>query len=217
MQTDPLLRRPISIMDVHPEGTVELLYKIVGRGTRLLSEYPMDAALDIVGPLGNGFHPPPVKHTAVLVGGGIGIPPLIFLAHHLAQRKAIPVHAFLGARTSADIPLSGRFIEYGASVAVATENGETGFRGMVTEPLIRYLESDRPDNPVIYACGPDPMLRVIKDISERRGIPARLSLEEHMGCGVGACLGCVVETTSGFLRVCKDGPVFDADIIRKWQ
>ena len=215
-QTDPLLRRPISIMDAQPPGTVELIYKVAGRGTRLLSEWA-DPFLDVIGPLGNSFLSHTEPHSAILVGGGIGIPPLIFLAHHLAGWKDIPVSVFLGGRTAADLPGIERFKGYGAEVTVATESGERGTKGMVTGPLVEWLNAEKPDKPVIYACGPDPMLRAIASLSRQRAIPARLSLEEHMGCGVGACLGCVVETRDGYRRVCADGPVFDADILRKWK
>ncbi|HPQ42496.1 MAG TPA: dihydroorotate dehydrogenase electron transfer subunit [bacterium] len=213
---DPILRRPISIMDAGPGDTVEMLYKVVGRGTGLLAEWRTDMCLDIVGPLGNGFHRPDTMRTALLVGGGIGIPPLVFLARSLAGTPDIRVRAFLGARSAADLPMIHRFESPGNPPVTATENGDTGHKGLVTEPLIRFLDEDSPENPVVFACGPDPMLRAVRELALYRKIPAQLSLEEHMGCGIGACLGCVVETREGYQRVCTDGPVFPADVITKW-
>lgn len=214
---DPLLRRPISIMNTRADGSVEMLYKVVGKGTELLSRLIPGTELDVVGPLGHGFQMDTMEQTALLVGGGIGIPPLLFLASHL-MNHGIETHAFLGARTAVDLPMVDRFEALGVHVNLATESGELGTRGLVTAPLLAALDtmtSEKP--PVIYACGPDPMLRVLHRLSEMRTIPAQLSLEEHMGCGVGACLGCVVETRMGYQRVCKDGPVFLASDLQKWK
>ncbi|MBN1297107.1 dihydroorotate dehydrogenase electron transfer subunit [bacterium] len=216
--SDPLLRRPISIMDTGPDGSVELLYKVVGRGTRLLSSFSAGDRLDMTGPLGNGFFPPETSHHAVLIGGGIGIPPLMFLARVLHRRSDVTVTAFLGARTAADLPMVDRFGLIGATVILATETGETGLMGRVTDPLLGWLNgNDRTEPTVMYACGPDAMLHAVRDICVDHTIPGQLSLEEHMGCGIGACLGCVVPTRDGYRRVCTDGPVFNAEEITKWS
>lgn len=214
LHQDPLLRRPISIMDAHPlSGEIELLYKVAGRGTQLLSNWPTGSDLDVLGPLGNGFKPAPEPHTALLVGGGIGIPPMIFLAHVLASRLKGGIHAFLGVRTAEDCIGEDQFELYGASVHCATETGEKGVRGLVTEPLKIFLNDISPADPIMYACGPKPMLKAVAELGNQRKIPVFVSLEEHMGCGVGACLGCVIETRMGPVRICKDGPVFDARIL----
>ncbi len=207
---DPLLRRPISVMDADPStGILELLYSVAGKGTRLLSTWKAGDCLDIVGPLGNGFNPKPGHHTSLLVCGGIGTPPMVYLARILASRQCGATFAFLGARTADDIVCENKFEQYGATVCIATENGEKGSKGLVTEPLISFLNLS-PSNPVLYACGPKPMLKAVMKIGFERKIPTFLSLEEHMGCGIGACLGCVVQTDEGPVRVCTEGPVFDA-------
>ena len=225
-ELDPLLRRPISIMDAHENGHLEMLYKVVGKGTRILARIPEGFELDIIGPLGNGFDIPEAPHKAILVGGGIGIPPLVNLCRKLTLNPSNRVAAFLGARSGNDLPMVKRFEKLGARVFTTTETGDTGQKGLVTAPLIKFLENDEDkdqkteqelQNAVIYACGPDPMLKAIKQLAESRGIPAQLSLEEHMGCGVGACLGCVVMTTEGYQRVCSDGPVFPSETLKKWN
>lgn len=214
---DPILRRPISIMDTNTKTTVEMLYKVVGRGTCMLSQRQAGEFLDVVGPLGNGFQSPHAMGMALLVGGGIGIPPLIFLARALTGQGAVSTRAFMGARTASDLPMIDRFDTLGVESTIATESGDQGVKGRVTEPLEQFLEETSPENPVLFACGPDPMLEAVKTLAEKRGIPAQLSLEEHMGCGIGACLGCVVETREGYRRVCTDGPVFDAETLLKWS
>ena len=210
---DPLLRRPISIMDADPAtGVLELLYNVVGKGTQLLSTRNVGDDLDIVGPLGNGFNLDLKHQTTLLVCGGIGTPPMVFLARILAQKQDGPIVVFLGARTAKGIVCEKKFEQYGVIVKIATESGEKGAKGLVTEPLIDFL-NDKPPDPILYACGPKPMLKVVSEIGLERKIPTFISLEEHMGCGIGACLGCIVQTPKGPLRVCTEGPVFDVNIL----
>ena len=216
--SDPLLRRPISIMDIHTDGTLEMLYKVVGKGTHLLSTFRSGDELDVIGPLGNGFQSLDCDHVALLVGGGVGMPPLLFLARYLLNRNCGKVIAFMGARAKSDLPVINRFKELGMTVYTATEAGDCGTKGLVTKPLVEYLQDVSVEEKVVlYACGPDAMLKAISRISVEYKLLAQLSLEEHMACGVGACLGCVVKTRDGFLRVCKDGPVFYSDMLKKWE
>ncbi len=204
----PLLRRPLSIHWVE-EGRVEILFQVVGQGTEILARVRTGEMLDVQGPLGRGFDPDPGDRTPVLVGGGIGIAPLGFLAQHLEGRKVL---ALLGARNREVLGCSGgtRLDGLGVAIRAATDDGSLGQQGLVTELL-----SEVPANGLIYACGPGPMLRAVARYALEKGIRCQVSLEEHMGCGVGACLGCMCRGLSAagesvYKRVCADGPVFDA-------
>ena len=202
-----LLPRPISICEADKEnGRIRIVYRIAGAGTEEFSEMKAGDTLDIMGPLGNGF---PLKDKkAFLIGGGIGIPPMLELAKNLDCEKT----AVLGYRDS-QLFLKDDIARY-ASVAVATEDGSVGTKGNVIDAIReKGLTAD-----VIYACGPTPMLKALKAYAAENGIECWLSLEEKMACGIGACLGCVchskeVDGHSNVKnkRVCKDGPVFLAD------
>lgn len=184
------LRRPLSIFLVDVErGTTHLLYRVLGEGTQWLASRRPGDTVSFIGPLGNPF--PLHERTAVLVGGGVGIPPLYFLAREL-RAKGVPVRAFLGARTGAGILAAGDFRRLGVSTAVATDDGSAGHRGLVTDLLDRCLmeEGGEGPSPIVYACGPSAMLRAVQGQVASRNLPAYLSLEERMACGVGACLGC---------------------------
>ncbi len=204
-----LLPRPISICEVNEDKTaMRIVYRVAGLGTEEFSSYQAGEPIDILGTLGNGFPLDKGQGKKVfLMGGGIGVPPILQLAKELDAEKQM----ILGYRDSA-LFLKEDMDKYG-QVYVATEDGSQGSKGNVMDAIAeKGLEAD-----VIYACGPMPMLRAIKRFAEERGIEAYISLEEHMACGVGACLGCVVKTKEvdhhshvHNARICTDGPVFEA-------
>ncbi len=200
-----LLPRPISLCEIEKEtGTIRLVYRVVGFGTKEFSNLRVDDTIEIMGPLGNGFDKKDKK--AILIGGGIGIPPMLELAKELNCEKSI----VLGFRD--ETFLMDDLEKYGA-VYVASEDGKTGVQGNVLDAIREYgIEGE-----IIYACGPTPMLRAVKEYAVPRDIEAQLSLEEKMACGVGACLACVCQSKEvdshshvHNKRICKDGPVFDA-------
>lgn len=204
-----LLPRPISICQVNGDKTaLRMVYRVAGQGTVEFSRYRPGDSVAILGTLGNGF---PVEKAegkkVLLMGGGIGIPPILQLSKEMNAQKQIVVgyrdsHLFLRE----DLAQNG-------SVFIATEDGSTGTKGNVMDAI----EQNGLDGDMIFACGPMPMLRAIKRYAEEKDIPAYISLEEHMACGVGACLGCVVKTREvnhhshvHNARICTDGPVFEA-------
>ena len=205
---DPLLARPISIFRVDTErGEISLIFKVVGRGTALLATVTPGRRLTVQGPIGNGFSVPESCRRLTLVGGGVGMPPLFFLAETLRRdRPTLDIIFFYGGRTRADLLMLAEWQALGVTVATATDDGSHGHHGLVTEPLHAAIAEQRVD--FIAACGPRPMLRAVQQLAMSAGIPGQLSLEARMACGVGACLGCVCGTIHGRRRVCVDGPVF---------
>ncbi len=205
----PLLRRPLSIHSAQGRAQIEILYEAIGRGTEILSRKKPGEHLDIIGPLGSGFDypaPGPRLPAPILIAGGIGAAPLLFLAERLKRQKPV---VLLGAKTKSQILCEKEFKALGCDVRIATDDGSRGFRGFVTG-LLRPFGPQNDIGAAIYACGPHSMLQKIAKIAAQRNIPAQVSLEEHMACGIGACLGCVVKTKDGYKRVCKEGPVFNA-------
>lgn len=205
-----LLPRPISICETDKErGALRLVYRIAGKGTEEFSGYGAGGSVEILGVLGNGFplEKAPEGGTAFLIGGGIGVPPVLELAKRLPCEKKIVV----GYRDS-DTFLREELEKYG-QLYIASEDGSVGIKGNVMDAIRENgLKAD-----ILYACGPMPMLRAVKDYAQKTGIPAYISLEERMACGVGACLGCVCKTTRrdahshvNNARICTDGPVFEA-------
>lgn len=205
----PLLRRPFSIHDVSARK-LTILYKVLGQGTQILSCKKPGEYLDIIGPLGNGFKLKTGK-AHIIVAGGMGIAPLFFLSKALIKYKPL---VLLGAKDKQQLLCVKEFKKLGLSVKIATDDGSSGFKGRVSDLLVSVLLALRRPFPVVYACGPKPMLRAISEVAREYNILAQVSLEEHMACGFGACLGCVVKTKEGAKRVCKEGPVFEAkDVI----
>jgi dihydroorotate dehydrogenase electron transfer subunit len=213
--TSPLLRRPLGIHDAD-EGGIELFFKVAGAGTRILSRKRPGDPLDIVGPLGKGFTVGDGLRgkRAYLVGGGRGIAPLFFLARALAAAGALPT-VFYGGLTVADVPLRDKFEQAGFELHCSTDDGSFGFSGFVTALVERELIRARPD--IVFACGPDPMMKALASITAKRGVPAEFSLESIMGCGIGACWGCVHRirdgTGDGWVKICEEGPVFPGERI----
>lgn len=204
-----LLPRPISICEADKEnGRLRIVYRIAGAGTKEFSECKAGDTLDIMGPLGNGF--PLKKKKAFLIGGGIGIPPMLELAKNLDCEKT----AVIGYRDQETF-LADELRKY-ADVVIATEDGSVGTKGNVIDAIKEnVLEAD-----VIYSCGPIPMLRGVKAYAQEKNIEAQISMEEKMACGIGACLGCVCKSKEiddhskvHNKRICKDGPVFNAEDI----
>lgn len=207
--TDPLLYRPISIYRIdRANGIIKLIYKVVGRGTSILAGVSQGEILEVLGPIGTGFQVPENAARVALVGGGVGMPPLYCLAEDLKARSRKPeITFFYGGRSRIDILELEAWNKLGVELCVATEDGSYGTKGLVTEVLLDKLQGTSFD--YLAACGPQPMLKAVQLIGLERQMAGALSLEAHMACGVGACLGCTCNTTKGYRRVCVDGPVFD--------
>ena len=214
---DPLLRRPISIHAVDRDrGRVNILFQVVGRGTALLARQKT-GLIDVIGPLGRGFTTDSQDlggaGNIAVVGGGIGAAPLFFLLQELAHcGDPARVRVLLGARSANQILIDADIQNLGYNIELATDDGSTGHRGLVTELLLKLLPGGVS---YVYACGPVPMLKSVCSLLSAYGIPGEVSLEERMACGVGACLSCAcqVKTEGGgahYRRACVDGPVFPA-------
>ncbi|MBC7188846.1 dihydroorotate dehydrogenase electron transfer subunit [Candidatus Aerophobetes bacterium] len=206
----PLLRRPFSISDLTPEG-IEVLYKIKGKGTEILSRVKEGEFLDIMGPLGKGFFIEGREKIHVLVGGGTGVAPLVFLCRKILEKtkENSSILVFLGFKTVSEIVCEEKFKKEGIVLRVATDDGSRGYRGSVCELFAEYLKTI-PENTSLslYACGPLEMLRGIAELVSGSGFFSQVLIEEIICCGVGACGGCVIKGRKGYFRVCRDGPVF---------
>jgi dihydroorotate dehydrogenase electron transfer subunit len=207
---DPLLARPFGISSVPSRSTIELLYRVAGRGTSLLTGIEAGHTLQFLGPLGKGFPLPAKGEAAVLVSGGSGFPPLQFLS----QRADVPIHFFVGSRYKDCLPPTGvlKSFRENATVHIATEDGSMGVKGMTTDILNAFLSKmEKKTHFVIYACGPHAMLAAVSRIAAEHSMTCYVSMEERMACGLGACMGCSVPMkTGGYKRACKEGPVFDS-------
>ncbi|HBX89723.1 MAG TPA: dihydroorotate dehydrogenase electron transfer subunit [Alistipes sp.] len=190
------LRRPISVCD-YDAATLTLIYKVVGEGTAQMARMEPGGQLDLLTGLGNGFATDNDARRPLLVGGGVGVPPLYNLAKVLLAAGK-PVQIVLGFNTAAEVFYAGEFRALGCSVTVATADGSAGVKGFVTDALVGL------DFDYFYACGPLPMLRAL---SQAAACDGQLSFEERMGCGFGACMGCSCKTLTGSKRICKEGPV----------
>lgn len=198
-----LLRRPISICEIKGD-TLRFVMGIKGKGTEQISRYQMGDQLDVLGPLGRGFSLKEPDEATLLIGGGIGIFPLLELAKQIGKGA----EAILGFRTKDLISMQEDF-EAVCKLHIATDDGSFGYHGLVTSLAEQIINSKKVS--AIYACGPTPMLKAVKALSEKYHLFCELSLEQRMGCGVGACMTCVCKTTNGaYAPVCKTGPVFPA-------
>jgi dihydroorotate dehydrogenase electron transfer subunit len=208
---DPMLRRPISICDVdEAESYMDMIYRVEGAGTKLLSEAAPDTMIDVLGPLGQGFPTAQRKagEHALLVGGGVGVPPLLYLAKLLVS-KGVKVTSVIGFGTANQVFLEAELAALG-DVHVVTIDGSKGQKGIVTDVLTVDHGLSPEEWDVLYSCGPHPMLKALQNLYQEK--EAYISLEERMGCGVGACYACVckpAETSeASYYKVCSDGPVF---------
>jgi dihydroorotate dehydrogenase electron transfer subunit len=210
-ETDPLLRRPISIFAADESaGEITLVYRVAGRGTALLSKLTPGQQLDLLGPLGNGFHLPTEDRAPIMViGGGIGLAPLQYLLRQLIS-TGHQVTFLAGLREKGQLPILSFFPKNKAKTVIATDDGSYGEKGLVTGISDELFKKEVFS--LIYACGPEGMLAKVAEQAVRYSIPCQVSLERTMACGVGACLGCTCETWQegrlAFSHVCKDGPVF---------
>jgi dihydroorotate dehydrogenase electron transfer subunit len=216
----PLLRRPFSIHrrigGDGPRSGIELLYKVVGPATRRLAHAAAGETVSLLGPLGSAFTLPPGTRRLYLAAGGVGVAPLVFFAEelHRQPRPAPECRLFLGGRSRADLLCTADFERLGIAVVATTDDGSCGDQCFVTTPLEEAIQQAPPD--LVLACGPREMLACVAGIVRRHRIACQLSIETMMACGIGACLGCAVESPrdrSRFLHACLDGPVFDADEI----
>jgi dihydroorotate dehydrogenase electron transfer subunit len=207
---DTFLRRPLSVHDVNYEKkTIKLLIQIAGKGTRKLSQLNPGDYLNIIYPLGNSFTLPQKGQKILLAGGGCGVAPLLFLGRYLKNESFIP-DILLGFRNSERIIEYNEYAEIG-KVYITTEDGSTGEKGFITDhPILAEQKFD-----IVYCCGPDPMMKAIAKYCRKNNTDCEVSLENLMGCGIGACLCCVVETVKGNICTCIDGPVFNIKTL-KW-
>lgn len=196
------LRRPISVCDCE-SGVITIIYKVVGKGTEVMSTMKEGTKLDILTDLGNGYDLSKAGNRPLLLGGGVGVPPLYLLAKKLiAEGKKVSV--VLGFNTKDEVFYEDEFKALGASVTVTTVDGSYGTKGFVTDAM------DEIDYTYFYTCGPEPMLKAIYKTAKTSG---QMSFEERMGCGFGACMGCSCKTITGYKRICKDGPVLEKEEI----
>ncbi len=212
--TVPFLRRPISIYNLNKEeGTLEFIFQVKGEGTRLLSMREEGALIDIMGPLGMGTFKINNYEKIAVIGGGIGVFPLYELSKE-AKEQNRNVNIYLGFRSKENVVLENEFKDVSDKIVITTDDGSYGEKGFAISKLEEDLEQEKID--CIYACGPLPMLRAVKKLAIEKNIPCQVSLEERMGCGLGACLGCAVKTARSsnenpeYWHVCKGGPVFRA-------
>ena len=203
---DFILRRPFSVHRASG-GRLEILYQVLGRGTRVLAGTERGAEMDLIGPLGTGWSVPEDADHALIVAGGLGAAPMGMLVESLAARGVATTVA-VGAPNAERLLAGALFEEHARRLEVATDDGSAGARGPVTTLVEGLIADDKPD--VVYACGPEVMQRIVAAQAAAAGVPCQVSLERLMACGVGACLSCVVSTTKGLKRACVDGPVFDA-------
>ena len=212
LENNPLLRRPLSLYDVDKKlGSITLLYKVVGSGTNLLSRIRTKEHVDVMGPLGKGFTLVASRKNPVLVGGGVGIAPLVYLARVL-QYQGCNVKVIHGVENRSELVALPRLREIGVEFLAATGDGSAGFKGLVTDLLQK--EVNPADIDFIYCCGPEPMMAKVSDFARQHNIAAEISLEEYMACGVGACLGCarkMKKSDNEYKKICKDGPVFSIE------
>lgn len=200
------LRRPISVCDC--VGCVlTLIYKVVGKGTELMSKMTQCEELDVLTGLGNGYDLTKSGETPLLIGGGVGVPPLYMLCRKLAEEGKHPT-VVLGFNKAEEVFYPNEFAALGAEVKVATVDGSVGVKGFVTDAIAALADEEKKFS-YFYTCGPEPMLKAVYNSPVLDGVEGEFSFEERMGCGFGACMGCSCKTVTGYKRICKDGPVLE--------
>lgn len=227
--TDPLLRRPFSFHRIHPgKGTIEILYRVVGRGTWVLSQLAPGSHVNLIGPLGNGFQLPLDRTMPIaLVAGGIGIAPMGELIAQIVSSRGAKhlhnIHLFYGARTAIELLPEENVRQFGITVHTGTDDGSSGFSGRVTSLFEQFVLENEFRPVEIYSCGPLAMQYHLAKWALAHDVLTQLSLESLMACGIGACLGCALPAADPdnpegvrFVHVCKDGPIFSAGSI-KWN
>lgn len=231
---DPLLKRPFSVHRCM-DSTFQILYRVVGKGTGLLRNKKPGDVIEVIGPLGNAFPVRKSMKNIILVAGGLGIAPLFALAERLispvpfqkgVRKRAVekketgsgkPVF-FYGARTKDELLCTHELSLIGIDPVISTDDGTSGQKGSVVNVLKQYLSGreQRMTDHVLFSCGPEPMLKALAELTEKRKLKGYAAIEQNMACGLGTCLGCIVRTKTGYRRVCKEGPVFPiADIV--WE
>ena len=237
---DPFLRRPMSIYKIDKKkGEFEILYQVVGKGTNIMSELKKGDEIDVLGPLGRGFWIPKKIERAIIVAGGIGVAPMVALAEEIRckmQDARCKINVFIGGKTKNDILCKENFKKIGAKVHIATEDGSMGKKGTSVDLFKTFITDSQSSifnrqSSIIFACGPQRMLKAVADIARDKNMDCQVSLDKRMACGTGACLGCVVKVRSlefgvrnsnpqsairnpqSYKCVCTDGPVFDAEEI----
>lgn len=212
---DPLLRRPFAVYKVYGD-VIDLVVKVVGKGTMILAQKPIGDRLDLIGPLGNGFPLSGDYQTAILVAGGIGIVGLMSIIQKIQGKRIL---AIIGGCSRVNLIGERDLADLGVNVWIATEDGSCGFKGLASELLEEVLSRESFTSCRIFSCGPMGMLKSVSDIAKRYELECYVSLEERMACGIGACLGCAVQVISDdgsakYKMVCIDGPVFNSkDIV----
>ena len=209
---DPFFRRAFSIA-ARDSDIIDVIYKIVGRGTTLMGDLTKGDTIDVIGPLGNAFTKPPGKKDIVIAAGGVGLPPLLYFTRHLVETgyPADRIHFFYGGRTKADLIETSAIKTLGVSYHPCTDDGSIGYHGFVTGAIEAKLAELPPEKTRIYGCGPEPMLAALQSLALNHQVAGELSLEAPMPCGVGVCLGCIkssLKEPGKYIRVCHDGPVF---------
>lgn len=204
------LRRPVSICEINKsKGTLRIVFEIRGEGTAEIAKLNVDNLIDMLAPLGHGFTVNQDYKKVILIGGGIGTPPMLPLAQIYCEKAAV----ITGFRSADAVILQNDFKAAGAKAILCTDDGTMGMKGLVTVPLEEMLKNGDVD--AVYACGPMPMLKAVSQISKENGVYCEISLEERMGCGIGACLVCACKTKKNdeeyFAHVCKEGPVFKTE------
>jgi dihydroorotate dehydrogenase electron transfer subunit len=203
---DPLLKRPFSIHRMSGKD-FQILYRIVGKGTGILCKRSKGDILDVIGPLGNSFPQARKQDKIILIAGGLGIAPIFALAEKLKRKNPL---LFYGARTKDEVLCISELKKLGIECVTSTDDGTYGEKGFITDILKKFLT--RHLSPVtrhcLYACGPEPMLVALSDVAAKFNQKGYIALEQNMACGIGTCLGCVVNTKGGYKRICKEGPVF---------